>query len=62
MEGTCEFSIKSELEPLFSEERAMLTRDELIRDARSRAGTLPAVLIVYAVLVGTMVAAGLSMT
>lgn len=40
----------------------MLTRDELIRDARSRAGTLPAVLIVYAVLVGTMVAAGLSMT
>ncbi|WP_323765941.1 hypothetical protein [Marinovum sp.] len=40
----------------------MMTRDEIIRDARSRAGTLPAVFIVYGVLLATMVATGMAMT
>lgn len=35
-------------------EVAMLTRDDMIREYRSRAGTLPALLLVYGVLVGTM--------
>ncbi|MEL6279299.1 MAG: hypothetical protein AAF661_09080 [Pseudomonadota bacterium] len=34
----------------------MLTRDALIREYRARAGTLPALLILYGVLVGTLVA------
>ncbi|MEM9971366.1 MAG: hypothetical protein AAF762_09740 [Pseudomonadota bacterium] len=33
----------------------MLTRDDLIRQARVRAGNLPTLLIVYLVLVATMV-------
>lgn len=40
----------------------MMTRDEIIRDARTRAGTLPAVFIVYGVLLATMVATGMAMT
>lgn len=38
----------------------MLTRDEMIRDQRTRAGTFPAVLVVYGVLVGTLVATGMA--
>lgn len=38
----------------------MLTRDEMIRDARSRAGTLPAVLFLYSILVGTLVLTGMA--
>ena len=33
---------------------AMLTRDRLIREYHQRRGTLPAVLLVYAILVATM--------
>ena len=40
----------------------MPNRDEMIRDTRTRAGTFPAVLIVYALLLGTLVATGLAMT
>lgn len=38
----------------------MLTRDEVIRDARSRAGTLPAVLVVYGILVATLIGTGMA--
>ncbi|MDO6730550.1 hypothetical protein Q4577_11015 [Marinovum sp. 2_MG-2023] len=38
------------------------TRDEWIRDVRSRAATLPAVFIVYGFLVITMIATGMAMT
>lgn len=40
----------------------MPTRDEFIRDTRRRAGTFPAVVFVYAILLGTLVATGLAMT
>ena len=33
----------------------MLTRDTLIREARVRGGNLPALLMVYVILLGTMV-------
>ena len=33
----------------------MLTRDDMIREYRSRAGTLPALLMIYAGLVGVLV-------
>lgn len=33
----------------------MLTRDDLIREARQRGGSLPALLLVYASLIGAMV-------
>lgn len=39
----------------------MLTRDEMIRDQRTRAGTFPAVLFLYGILVGTLVFAGMAM-
>ncbi|WP_269432944.1 hypothetical protein [Aliiruegeria sabulilitoris] len=32
----------------------MLTRDDMIREYRSRAGTLPALLLVYSVLLSTL--------
>ncbi len=32
----------------------MLTRDDMIREYRSRAGSLPALLLIYAVLVSTL--------
>lgn len=32
----------------------MLTRDALIRETRNRAGTLPALLVIYVALVATM--------
>lgn len=32
----------------------MTTRDDMIREYRNRAGTLPALLMVYGVLVGTL--------
>ncbi|PRY22553.1 hypothetical protein CLV78_10693 [Aliiruegeria haliotis] len=32
----------------------MLTRDDMIREYRSRAGTFPALLLVYGVLVSTL--------
>lgn len=38
----------------------MLTRDEVIRDARSRAGTLPAVFVVYGILVATLIGTGMA--
>lgn len=38
-----------------------MTRDEMIRDARTRAGTLPAVFLVYGILLATMVATGFAM-
>ena len=34
----------------------MLTRDDLIREYRTRRGTLPALLCVYLLLIGTMAA------
>ncbi len=40
----------------------MMTRDEIIRDARTRAGTLPAVFVVYGILLATMLATGMAMT
>lgn len=39
-----------------------MTRDQLNRELRARNATFPAVLIVYAVIVGTMVLTGLAMT
>ncbi len=36
----------------------MLTKDALIRETRNRAGTLPALLVIYSLIVGTMVATG----
>ncbi len=39
-----------------------MTRDEIIRDARSRAGTFPAVLVVYGLIVATLIATGMAMT
>ena len=39
----------------------MLTRDQIIRDTRSKAGTLPAVLVVYGMILGTMIATGCAM-
>ncbi|WP_259774121.1 hypothetical protein [Aliiroseovarius crassostreae] len=38
----------------------MLTRDEMIRDDRNRAGTFPAVLVLYGILVGTLVLTGMA--
>lgn len=38
----------------------MLTRDEVIRDDRTRAGTFPAVLVLYGILVGTLVLTGIA--
>ena len=38
----------------------MLTRDEMIRDERTRAGTLPAVVLVYGLLVVALVATGMA--
>ena len=32
-----------------------MTRDQLIRETRTRAGSLPGFLVVYAVILGTMV-------
>ena len=40
----------------------MMPRAEIIRDARTRAGTLPAVFVVYGILLATMVATGMAMT
>ena len=40
----------------------MVTRDEMIRDMRTRAATLPAVFVVYGILLATMVATGMAMT
>ena len=34
----------------------MMTRDDLIREAQNRRGTLPALVLVYMALVGTLVA------
>lgn len=34
----------------------MITRDDLIREAQNRRGTLPALLLVYLTLVGTLLA------
>lgn len=34
----------------------MLTRDDLIRENRNRRGSLPALLMVYLIIVGTMAA------
>ncbi|WP_299817676.1 hypothetical protein [uncultured Jannaschia sp.] len=39
--------------PILSED-AMLTRNDLIREYRNRAGSLPALVLVYALIVGTM--------
>lgn len=33
----------------------MLTRDDLIQEARARGGNLPALILVYGAIVGTMV-------
>lgn len=38
----------------------MLTRDDLIREYRSRRGTLPALVLVYGMIVGTMAVTALS--
>ncbi|MEM9427256.1 MAG: hypothetical protein AAGA06_11200 [Pseudomonadota bacterium] len=40
----------------------MLTRDKLIREARMRGGNLPAFLVIYGLIVGTMVGTALAMT
>ena len=39
-----------------------MSRDEIIRDARARAGTFPAVLVVYGLIVATLSATGIAMT
>lgn len=41
-------------------EGKMLTRDEVIRDVRNRAGTFPAVLVVYGILVATLIGTGMA--
>ncbi|MEM9343416.1 MAG: hypothetical protein AAGA87_10255 [Pseudomonadota bacterium] len=38
----------------------MLTKDQLIREVRARGATLPAVLLVYGLLVATMVGTALA--
>ncbi|WP_280637754.1 MULTISPECIES: hypothetical protein [unclassified Shimia] len=38
----------------------MLTRDEVIRDNRTRAGTFPAVILLYGILLGTLVLTGMA--
>lgn len=38
----------------------MLTRDDLIREYRTRSGTLPALLIVYALILATMAATAMA--
>ncbi|GAB5505849.1 MAG: hypothetical protein Rhirs2KO_10120 [Rhizobiaceae bacterium] len=38
----------------------MLTRDTLIREARARGGNLPALILVYAAIVGTMAGTALA--
>ena len=38
-----------------------LTKDQLIREYQNRKGTLPALLMVYGMIVGTMVLTGISM-
>lgn len=38
-----------------------MTRDQLNRELRAHSATFPAVLIVYAVILGTMILTGLSM-
>ena len=40
----------------------MLTRDTLIREARMRGGNLPALVLVYGVILGTMVGTALVIT
>lgn len=40
----------------------MLTKDDLIREYRNRSGSLPALLLVYGILVGTMVATAAAIT
>ena len=40
--------------PHLSQEGPMLTRDQLIREYRARSGSLPALLLVYLAIVGTM--------
>lgn len=39
-----------------------MTRDQLNRELRARNASFPAVLIVYAIIVGTMILTGLAMT
>jgi len=41
-------------------EANMLTRDDLIRERRTRGGNLPGLLLVYSVLVGTMAGTALA--
>ena len=38
----------------------MLTRDDLIREARARGGSLPALILVYLVLLGAMAGSALA--
>ena len=38
----------------------MLTRDDLIREHRARRGTLPALLVVYLILIATMAGTALA--
>ena len=38
----------------------MLTRDELVREYRARRGTLPALLIVYLIIIATMAGTALA--
>ena len=40
----------------------MMTRDKMIREARMRGGNLPALVLVYGVIVGTMVGTALAIT
>jgi hypothetical protein len=37
-----------------------MTRDQMIREARERAGSWQAVLLLYGIIVGTMVASGMA--
>jgi hypothetical protein len=39
-----------------------MTRDQLNRELRAHSATFPAVLIVYAVILGTMILTGMAMT
>lgn len=52
-DGACPAAPPEAIEPM--------TRDELNRELRAHSATFPAVLIVYAVILGTMILTGMSM-
>lgn len=61
LDADCEVGLP-EPDTIQTREGTMMTRDEFIRDARTRAGTLPAVFVVYGILLATMIATGMAIT